>query len=288
MSSTELLNFLIDIYRDNNMTLNTLRTPSNNTTSMENTRQVSECLMDINCYIVNSAVRLLHEQMFPTQFDSSPNNLTRIPTRPTQTRTQPVSISQSILQREPTTQNSTLNNTSNTTSNSNISSSNYNRNYARSNPYYLYDIISEYTIPLRQPTTNTSNITDPLITTLLRSFMDPVPSRNEGLTEEEILRATRICNYGNIVGPSNTSCPISLDVFDDNTSVCMIRGCYHIFKQEPLYSWLRSNNRCPVCRYDVKLSVYRHNNQTINESNNQQQNESLDDDEERSETDSIS
>ncbi len=274
--SSELLHFLTEIYRENLMSLNTLRTPSNSNTSIESTQQVSECLMDINCYIVNSAIRLLREQMFPNQIDASLNNLSRIPTRPIQNRTQSNSISQPILRRENGTQSQNPNNRSY-----------YNRNISGSNPHYLYDIISEYTIPLTQPTTgttNTPNLTDPLITTLLRSFMDPIPLTNEGLNEEQILTSTRYCSYGNIVNPSNTSCPINLDVFQDNTPVCIIRGCGHIFKQGPIYSWLRSNPRCPVCRYDVR--TYQPNNHS--NANIPPPDHYSDVDEERSETDSIS
>lgn len=286
MSSTEILNFLFDVYRENNITLNNLRTPINNTTSMGNTQQVSECLMDINAYIVNSAVRLLTEQSFPQQSQST-RNLNNFNIR---------NIRQTQNQNEH--QTSHQHQTTNINQNQTISQTQtqpqtpvFNNNYLTTNrytPYYLYDIISEYTIPFRQTTntnTTTNNTVDPLISTLLRSFMDPIPSRNEGLNEQEILTATRYCTYGNIVNPRNTSCPISLDTFQDSMPVCVIRGCGHIFKQTSIYAWLRTNNRCPVCRYDV--STYQTNTQTSSEPNNNE-NQDISDIEERSETDSVS
>jgi hypothetical protein len=54
------------------------------------------------------------------------------------------------------------------------------------------------------------------------------------------------------VSPRNRSCPISLENFNDNDMVSVIRYCGHIFNTEQLNTWFRSNCRCPVCRYDIR------------------------------------
>jgi hypothetical protein len=71
-------------------------------------------------------------------------------------------------------------------------------------------------------------------------------------TREQIENATRIVSFCDIIRPINTSCPISLDTFNDSEQVMVIRHCGHIFKPESLNTWFRSNCVCPVCRYDIR------------------------------------
>jgi hypothetical protein len=42
-----------------------------------------------------------------------------------------------------------------------------------------------------------------------------------------------------------------LEQFQVGDVICEIRGCGHKFKRPNLMNWLRRNNRCPVCRYDL-------------------------------------
>ena len=64
--------------------------------------------------------------------------------------------------------------------------------------------------------------------------------------------ATRVAMYGDITRPQNTTCPISLDSFEDSQLVTVIRHCGHIFNTEQIGAWFRANCRCPVCRYDIR------------------------------------
>ena len=64
--------------------------------------------------------------------------------------------------------------------------------------------------------------------------------------------ATRVARYGDIARPINSSCPISMEEFNDNDTVTVIRHCGHLFHTEPLMNWFRTNCRCPVCRFDVR------------------------------------
>lgn len=81
------------------------------------------------------------------------------------------------------------------------------------------------------------------------SFLDPVVVRP---TSEQIDRATRNVRYRDIVRPTNSSCPITLEAFSDEEQVTMIRRCGHIFNLTAFQSWFRTNCRCPVCRYDIR------------------------------------
>lgn len=121
---------------------------------------------------------------------------------------------------------------------------------------YVIDSVMEYTIPLRS-TRNaginnyvSGNLTNhPSVESLLQNFMNPVEVYP---TQSQIEAATRRVQYCNISSPINTQCPISMDDFNDNDMVTIIRPCGHIFQTEHLMNWFRSNCRCPVCRYDIR------------------------------------
>lgn len=85
--------------------------------------------------------------------------------------------------------------------------------------------------------------------TYLQQFFEPVEVYP---TQPQIETATRVVLYRDIANPNNQSCPISLEPFNDNDTVSVIRYCGHIFRREELHEWFRSNCRCPVCRYDIR------------------------------------
>jgi hypothetical protein len=130
------------------------------------------------------------------------------------------------------------------------------------NPY-VFDYVQEFTIPINYTSPNqnlTNNNTSRnnmlnQINNLFQTFMNHVEVFP---TMEQIETATRNVRYGDIVRPTNNSCPISLDTFNENDNVTVIRQCGHIFKTESLNTWFQSNCVCPVCRYDIR--EYIHNN----------------------------
>jgi len=89
----------------------------------------------------------------------------------------------------------------------------------------------------------------PIFNNFNSTFFDrvPVPPSNE-----QIQLATLTTYYSNIVEPLNTNCPITLETFENNNVVTLIKYCGHIFKPESLNNWFNEDNRCPVCRYDVR------------------------------------
>ena len=89
-----------------------------------------------------------------------------------------------------------------------------------------------------------SNLAD-----LYQRFFDPIVIYP---TASQIETATRRVLYRDIVTPINSSCPISMDNFNDNETVTIIRHCGHIFNIDELATWFQSNCRCPVCRYDIR------------------------------------
>ena len=100
------------------------------------------------------------------------------------------------------------------------------------------------------------------------NFFDSV---NVTPNNQQINIATRNLMYCDIMNPVNTSCPISLEPFNDSSRVTIIRHCRHIFNTESLSNWFRTNCRCPVCRYDIRdyTQPNEHNTESINENNNE-------------------
>lgn len=113
-----------------------------------------------------------------------------------------------------------------------------------SRPYVL-ETINEYVLP--RNTRNTGS--NELFTQILNNFMQPVEIYP---TQSQIETATRRVRYCDISRPINTACPISMEDFNDNDMVMVIRHCGHTFYPEQLMNWFRTNCRCPVCRYDIR------------------------------------
>jgi hypothetical protein len=126
-------------------------------------------------------------------------------------------------------------------------------------------LIGEYTIPINNERSdrqnnsanrnnnlnrnNRYNIFDGYSRSIFDSFLQPVEIYP---TQSQIESATRRVRYCDIARPINTSCPISMDEFNDTDMVTVIRQCGHTFHTDNIMNWFRSNCRCPVCRYDIR------------------------------------
>lgn len=112
-----------------------------------------------------------------------------------------------------------------------------------------------------QPTTN--SISRDFINSFmnLTDFQSNVPIIP---TRQHILNATREILFGDIETPINTTCPISLETFQETDVVTQILHCGHNFNTRPLNTWFQSNVRCPMCRYDIR----EYNNDINGPSNN--------------------
>jgi len=120
------------------------------------------------------------------------------------------------------------------------------------NTPYIIDNVQRYNIPSprfdRNNEWNNTTSTN-LSQQILQNFFQPIdvfPSQTQ------IESATRTVRYGDIVSPMNRACPISLENFNDEDIVTIIRFCGHIFNRDEFTTWFRSNCRCPVCRYDIR------------------------------------
>ena len=120
---------------------------------------------------------------------------------------------------------------------------NYNAIPERSVPY-IDNIQRYYNTPR-----NNRNDEQNGFTRLLESFFLPI---NIYPTASQIETATRIVRYRDITSPINRACPISLENFNENDMVTVIRYCSHIFNSDELKRWFETNCRCPVCRYDIR------------------------------------
>ena len=89
-------------------------------------------------------------------------------------------------------------------------------------------------------------------------------------SQEQITNATRNIEFADSSANMNTSCPITLDEFQNGDIVRQIIPCGHIFQESALRNWFTRNVRCPVCRYDIRdympsntPSFGQHNNSDI-------------------------
>jgi hypothetical protein len=154
-------------------------------------------------------------------------------------------------------------NTNNRNHNRNQSNTHQN-NRRQSNRQYNNDYINEsiYNYP-------NSSAADTRMSNLIYSFLEPIEIFP---TPSQIESATRVARFGDIINPLNTSCPISLENFNENDQVLIIRHCDHIFSNPGLISWFRTNCRCPVCRYDIRNYVSTHPNNVSDLSGNTETN----------------
>jgi predicted nucleic acid-binding Zn-ribbon protein len=94
------------------------------------------------------------------------------------------------------------------------------------------------------------NILDNLFTQEnLQNFNDAIIVRPSA---QEIQNATINTLFSSINDPINSSCPISLERFEDDAEVTQIVHCGHVFNTSELNIWFERNVRCPVCRYDIR------------------------------------
>jgi hypothetical protein len=102
-----------------------------------------------------------------------------------------------------------------------------------------------------------SYLNNPTISNLFNTFFDPIEIFP---TPSQIESATRVVRFGDIISPINSACPISLENFNNNDRVLIIRYCNHIFSNTELISWFMTNCRCPVCRYDIRNYISTNTN----------------------------
>jgi hypothetical protein len=121
-----------------------------------------------------------------------------------------------------------------------------NRVYIQGRPYRIE--FERYNIPTNTAR-NAGGNNDML--NFIQNFYSTVPVI---ATPAQIQNATRLTRFSDISNPMNSSCPITLEPFSSDANVTEILGCNHLFNPEALTSWLESNVRCPVCRYDIRTN----------------------------------
>ena len=170
----------------------------------------------------------------------------------TQIRNLLIQILQNPNRRSNERRNGRINTNNNNTYNNNNNNNNngLGRVYLNNTPYII-DSVREYRIPSNRNANRnyTNEVSNSNFSRLLQSFFQPVEVYP---TQSQIEAATRRVRYCDIVSPRNRACPISLDNFDDNEMVTVIRHCGHIFRSDDLNTWFRSHCNCPVCRYDIR------------------------------------
>ena len=127
-------------------------------------------------------------------------------------------------------------NTSNTTNTSNATN-------------HLHGRLREMFRNPRVARRNNENIPLTNIDNILDSFFDPI---SMAPTRQQIENGTRVVQYNEIEEPQNTTCSISLVQCQPESELIEILFCHHLYMKNELENWFIHNNRCPLCRYDIR------------------------------------
>lgn len=119
--------------------------------------------------------------------------------------------------------------------------------------------LSSYTTTNRQPIwTPLSNsryneIQNNIVENILFAIMDISYNHvaEEPLTIHEINTHIKCCDFKDIPNPLNTTCPITMDVFQSDTKVMQLIHCGHIFTETDLRRWIINKRICPMCRNNI-------------------------------------
>ena len=79
------------------------------------------------------------------------------------------------------------------------------------------------------------------ITDIILRNMNNSNNQNVGLTEQEINDVCRYCTFNEfpiMIRNRYTTCPITLDDFNNDSQVSIIRNCGHVFSRAALNNWL--------------------------------------------------
>jgi hypothetical protein len=98
----------------------------------------------------------------------------------------------------------------------------------------------------------------PLANSILSSIFSNETTRNrepssQTISLDKFNESVEFINYTENMNNNEVRCPISLEEFEVSEVICRIKNCSHIFKINPLISWMKVNTYCPVCRYDLNV-----------------------------------
>lgn len=129
-------------------------------------------------------------------------------------------------------------------------------------PYYILQSPQSYIQTQTQPETQNQNQPQTranpmfmnLMDILLRGNGDAEIEVNRGLTTEQIDNAITNHTFSELPETTRTqysTCPITLESFNDDSEVSILRNCGHVFFRQPLRIWLEGRDTCPTCRTRV-------------------------------------
>ena len=184
------------------------------------------------------------------------------PQRSTRNRN-PVNNRTSSHTRNSTTHSATTTNTNNRPLFGNINNNNNNNRFGSTrSPFMGSGSFNEPGISRRRSPAYTSSQSLLDTITLWALFPNGVGGNATNLdnlspvvihpSEAQMVEAIENMTFSEVIDPVNRTCPISQDEFQENDDVSVIRHCGHIFRQEDVQTWFRSNVRCPLCRYDIR------------------------------------
>jgi hypothetical protein len=148
----------------------------------------------------------------------------------------------------------------------------------------IYDIISRMDLPnisIQNLDSSFNNVTENISNNIRRNMNRPRHNNRRTISEtisyyttfiptntytnlrdvvirpsvEQISNATEEISYSTNHSRytfTNTTCPITLEEFQEGEILRRINHCGHVFRESAIQNWFRQNVRCPVCRYDIR------------------------------------
>jgi len=103
------------------------------------------------------------------------------------------------------------------------------------------------------PNANNNNWTD--LTNNLLSLFNLPPTLPQSLLSEEEINQLPHGLYSDIKRDNepHTQCSISLREFEETSNVMRL-PCEHLFMEDSIRQWLRTSNKCPLCRTEINSS----------------------------------
>ena len=146
--------------------------------------------------------------------------------------------------------NNNTNQRNNNIINRNLNERNYRNNYNRNSYNKNINYISSVSSDLEDIIDNRNiNINE------LRNMRDRFFSLNLGLDDDTINNypISKIKDI-NKLSEDKKRCTICLEDFKNNDDT-IILPCIHIFHEECIKNWMKQNDSCPICKYQIKTEI---------------------------------
>ena len=129
-----------------------------------------------------------------------------------------------------------------------------------------HDVDYVFSPPPQRPTRASVPMRPSPVVTETFGFSVPLSPVTVAPTDNQIVAATTVFLYSEIIEPVNNVCPITQERFNPTDLVMRINHCGHLFKASAIRQWFIRNVHCPLCRHDIRDIANSQSTSTITHS----------------------